>query len=131
MNRETRSLADGWLLVSPADAGRLALLVRAGVAAFRQQRNLNPAAADLVMAVEQAAYAARRAAGGTVTTSLRPQAGESSVTVPEAAQMLQVSSSYVRRLCRAEVLDARRDGRDWLINADSLAAYALARGQAA
>jgi len=127
----SQPLGDGWLLVAPADAAHLVRFVRAGALSFRERRNLSNREADLLMAVEQAAYAARRSAIGTATTTLRLDVGESLVTVPDAAQALHVSDSYVRRLCRARALDAQRDGRDWRIEADSLAAYALRRGDTA
>lgn len=38
------------------------------------------------------------------------------ITVPEAAQALEVSESWVRRLCREKRLPAKKIGRDWFIN---------------
>lgn len=127
----SQPLADGWLLVSPADAGRLALLVRAGAMTFQGRRNLTSCEAELLMAVEQAAYAARCSVAGTTTTPLPPIPATSSLTVIEAAQALRVSDSFIRRLCRTGVLTAERRGIEWQINADSVATYALARGEAA
>lgn len=127
----TQPLSDGWLIIAPADAGTLALLVRAGAMGFRHRRNLTAREADLLMAVEQAAYAARRSVAGTTTVPLPPIPATSSLTVIEAAQALRVSDSFVRRLCRTGVLTAERRGTEWQINADSVATYALARGEAA
>lgn len=47
-------------------------------------------------------------------------------TSAEAAQYLGVSKSFVDRLCRDGVLNCSKRGRDWLIDPQSVAAYAQA-----
>ncbi|MEU5872491.1 helix-turn-helix domain-containing protein [Glycomyces sp. NPDC047369] len=127
----TQTLAGGWLLIAPDDACRLAQLVRAGALTFRHRRNLTTGEGALLMAVEQAAYAARSSAMGTVAVSVSPAPAASTVTSGAAAQALRVSDSYVRRLCRTGALEAQRSGTEWHIDPDSLAAYALTRGETA
>ncbi|KAB1933434.1 helix-turn-helix domain-containing protein [Micromonospora sp. ALFpr18c] len=125
----TRPLAGGWLLVAPDDACRLAQLVRAGALTFRHRRNLTTGEGALLMVVEQAAYAARSSAAGTVAVLPEPGRSPSTVTASAAARALRVSDSYIRRLCRTGALEAQRSGTEWHIDADSLAAYALTRGE--
>lgn len=130
----TQPLADGWLLIAPPDAARLVAFVQAGALTFRGRRNLTPGEADLVMAVEQAGYAARKALGSNAGTSAVPLAADPAVsitTVSEAAGVLGVSESYVRRLCRTGQLAATRPGSGWLVDAASVTVLALSRGEAA
>jgi hypothetical protein len=124
----TTVLAAGTLIVAPADAGLLAVLCREGVLAIGSRRSLPPRASALLAAVEQAAAAARSAAGTTVMP--QPPRAASWATVEEAAEVLSMSPSYVRRLCRTEKLVADRRGPAWLVDADSLAGYALSRAAA-
>lgn len=73
-------------------------------------------------------------AGGTAEPAPVVEVAESGVssswdhlTVVQVAGRLQVSSEYVRRLCRTGGLSATRSGRDWAIDAESVAAYELSR----
>ncbi|MFG1839111.1 helix-turn-helix domain-containing protein [Micromonospora sp. NPDC049175] len=127
----TQPLTGGWLLIAPDDACRLAQLVRAGALTFRHRRNLTTGEGALLMVVEQAAYAARSSAMGTPAVMAVVAPAASTVTSGEAARTLRVSDSYVRRLCRTGALEAQRSGTEWHIDPDSLAAYALTRGETA
>lgn len=122
----TGALPAGSLLVDPADAGVLAVLAREGARSLAARRPLSDRAAAVLMAVEQAAYAARSAAG-TAAVPAGEALGASRLTVERTAEVLQVSRSYVRRLCRAGTLAADRSGPVWLVDADAVAALALSR----
>ncbi len=41
-------------------------------------------------------------------------------TVPEAAALLGLSIAMVRRHCQSGALEARKVGRDWLIETDAI-----------
>jgi len=64
-----------------------------------------------------------------------PQAERASssewMTVTAAAAALAYSPSYVRRLAREKKLDGRQVGRDWQLDAASVATYAERNGGAA
>ena len=52
------------------------------------------------------------------------------ITIVEAAAELRVTESYVRRLCRTEVLDGRKMGqRLWLVKKNSVAKYLKNKGK--
>lgn len=42
------------------------------------------------------------------------------LTVLEAAALAQVSPRYIRKMCQLGKIEARKMGRDWLVNAESL-----------
>jgi excisionase family DNA binding protein len=54
------------------------------------------------------------------TTSAPSGTVEPVMTVAEAARSMGASPEYVRRLCRSGRLRARRPGREWLIDPESL-----------
>ncbi len=45
------------------------------------------------------------------------------ITTPQAAQRLGVTVDWINKLIRAGHLKARRIGRDWLVDAESVARY--------
>lgn len=51
----------------------------------------------------------------------------SDLTVPAAAELLQVSRVYVRKLCQRGTLPAKKLGRDWLIRMADVEAWELRR----
>jgi excisionase family DNA binding protein len=72
--------------------------------------------------------------GGTSEVPLRPADAQSSVSAPprtvgvaEVAERLQLSESYIRRLCRDEGLSDTKVGRTWLIDEKSVDDLVLAR----
>lgn len=126
----TTPLSAGTLIVSPADVGLLAVLVREGVIAVGARRSLPRRVGPLLAAVEAAAATARSEAGtGVRTAPVGP--ARSTATVAEAAEVLKVSEVVVRRRCRDGSLVAERRGLAWMIDSDSLASYALARREVA
>ncbi|MFG2021100.1 helix-turn-helix domain-containing protein [Actinomadura geliboluensis] len=61
------------------------------------------------------------APGSAAGTSSAPSATvEAVMTVTEVAGLMGASPEYVRRLCRRGRLRARRPGREWLIDPESL-----------
>ncbi len=125
----SRVLVDGTLLLDPADVVALVPLVRAGAQAFAHRRNLSAPEADALMVLEQGAYAARRSVAGTAAIPA-DTVPASWVTVEQAVEVLRMSPSYVRRMCRRGALVAVRRGPQWAIDADSVAALVLTRGEA-
>lgn len=126
----TRPLQGGWAIVAPADALVLARLVRAGAESFRHRRKLSQHEADVVMLAEQAASDARASVAGSTATQGAPVPG-SWVPVERAAEVLDVSTSRVRQLCRTGKLVAERHGGAWHVDPEALAALALRRETAA
>lgn len=122
----TAVLAPGTLIIGPGDAGLLAVLCREGVVAVGTRRSLPARTAALLRAVEDAAAAARSVAG-TVGGAGKPGTSSSTVTVTQAAKELDMSVSYVRRLCRTGALVAERCGPLWMVDADSVASHGLSR----
>jgi excisionase family DNA binding protein len=120
----TRALVDGTVVIDPVHSGLVAFLVREGTLAVGARRALPPQVAPLLAELERAAAAARSTAGTGVSAVAARSASWS--TAEQAAEVLKVSPSYVRRLCRAGALIAERCGTVWLIDTDSLAGYALA-----
>jgi excisionase family DNA binding protein len=106
-------------------------LVREGARQFAARRRLTPREEAVLMAVEQAAFDARGSAYGTAAVPAAVAPASSSVTVDQAAEVLRVSTSMVRRLCRAGQLAAQRRGSVWWIDGDSLAELALSRRRVA
>jgi len=51
--------------------------------------------------------------------------------VAQVAERLGLSESYVKRLCRDQVLSATKSGREWVIDEASVVAYAEARSPVA
>ena len=45
------------------------------------------------------------------------------LTTPQAAQRLGVTVDWINKLIRAGALKARMIGRDWLVDAESVASY--------
>lgn len=63
--------------------------------------------------------------------TLRTALGGEQLTVGEAARLLSVSDTTVKRLIYARELQAARIGGDWRIGADELVRYRAARMNAA
>lgn len=76
---------------------------------------------------------AEGSAGGTsepVEATARARSAASSPwtgRVAEVAERLELSESYVKRLCRNQVLSATKSGREWVIDQASVDAYEAAR----
>lgn len=52
---------------------------------------------------------------------------DDSITVAEAAKIMKVSESYIRRLLRTERIEARKfGGVSWMVSRSSVEAYAEA-----
>jgi Helix-turn-helix domain len=126
----TRALADGTLLIDPADTLALAPLLREGVRQVAGRRRLTPAEAEVTSTVELAAYSARRSVAGPATVPAPTGPTPLWATVTEASGALGVSERHVRRLCRGGRLAAERRGPVWTIDPDSLAGYALSKASA-
>lgn len=109
----------------------------AAVAGERAAWELACSLAELEEAARQwAAYERENGAGsgsGTAEPVVSGSAARSSheLTTVEAAALLGVSDSIVRRHCRAGVLSARRIGRSWLIDRGSVLDLLDARRSAA
>ena len=52
-------------------------------------------------------------------TMTMPKAAPTEISIIEAAKQLDVEPSYVYLLARAGRLEARKDGRQWLVSAKS------------
>lgn len=116
--------------------------LREGLAVLAVRDGASPAGVEQVTAAILAAATEfrfrqqqqRRSAPGSGTArarqapTARASAGNGWMSITEAAEGLDVSESYVRRLARQKRLTARRDGRGaWLVDASSVAAWAADR----
>lgn len=68
---------------------------------------------------------------GGAESGVSPPSGSGIRRVAEVAEELELSESYVKRLCRDEVLSATKSGREWAIDAGSVAEYQASRRRVA
>lgn len=109
--------ADGSVRVPPPLVGPLrgVLLRFLADCARREGAQPSPDLRALLWALRAAEHPPASASGS-------PPAGPPIVEIStsEAADTLGATTSYVRQLCRAGAVSARRPGRDWLIDRASL-----------
>lgn len=117
---------DDPVVISREDLDLLLEYSGEGVAAKRRAGHAIPAAAGRRLAALQRSSMAG-SAGGTAVTVPTPQGAGLVVTAPEAAELLDVSESYIRRLCRSGEIGASKRGPAWLLDAAFVAALAQSR----
>lgn len=108
---------DGAVFVSPAVAGDVLRLLVLGLDALvrKDGGEVSPRARTLLLELHRAAQAYDDGAPVPSAELGGPLSATVEVSVAQAARVIGSSREYVRRLCRREVLPARRIGREWLI----------------
>jgi hypothetical protein len=132
----------GGILLEGQELGKVAVLVRLGVAYLRAANGTVPPDAlklrdlldDLARetrnrdpAQVSAGSAPGRETAKPVTASVVAQSAAQEVSVRDTASLLGVSEQRVRALCRSCELTAVRSPAGWRIDADSAAALAARR----
>lgn len=97
----------------------LALLITKAERDMTRQNGLRPAIAGL----DEFLASLRTAASGKAAAILPPRTAYEELTTREAAGLMNVTTRRVRQLAQAGVIIARKQGRDWAVDATAAADY--------